>query len=96
MTRLELARAPENARGGRAERGMLRLIKGYQRVREGRLSPCRFFPSCSEYALEAVERHGAWHGGWMAARRISRCRPLGGRGIDLVPIERGARKERRP
>jgi putative membrane protein insertion efficiency factor len=46
---------------------------------------CRFAPSCSAYALEAVERHGAMRGGWLAARRILRCHPWGGAGFDPVP-----------
>lgn len=46
---------------------------------------CRFFPSCSEYAIEAVERHGAWRGGWLAARRVCRCHPWNPGGIDEVP-----------
>lgn len=46
---------------------------------------CRFVPSCSEYAKQAVEKHGAIRGGWMALRRISRCHPGGGFGFDPVP-----------
>jgi putative membrane protein insertion efficiency factor len=46
---------------------------------------CRFHPTCSAYALEALERHGAIKGSWLAARRIARCRPGGGSGIDNVP-----------
>lgn len=49
---------------------------------------CRFAPSCSEYALEALERHGAVKGGWLAARRICRCHPWGGEGFDPVPPKR--------
>ena len=49
---------------------------------------CRFAPSCSEYALEALERHGAARGGWLAARRICRCHPWGGEGFDPVPPKR--------
>jgi putative membrane protein insertion efficiency factor len=46
---------------------------------------CRFVPSCSEYAVEAVERHGALKGGWLAARRVCRCHPFSGGGYDPVP-----------
>ena len=62
------------------------LITFYQRA----LSPyfpgvCRHTPSCSHYAKEAIERYGVLRGGWMGAKRISRCRPLGTRGYDPVP-----------
>ena len=46
---------------------------------------CRFQPTCSEYALEALERHGAWRGSLLTLRRLSRCRPGGGDGYDPVP-----------
>ena len=66
-------------------RAMRSVIRVYQRLTAGRPSPCRFYPSCSNYALEAIEAHGAVRGGWLAIRRLSRCRPLGPHGVDLVP-----------
>lgn len=61
------------------------MVRGYQAARAQRLSPCRFYPSCSTYALDALEVHGAVRGTWLAVRRVSRCHPWGGHGIDLVP-----------
>ena len=61
------------------------LIRLYQTLRSGRPSPCRFYPSCSQYALEAVETHGAAKGAWLTVRRLSKCHPLGSQGVDLVP-----------
>ncbi len=49
------------------------------------VSGCRYWPSCSQYAQEAVLRHGAVSGGWLAFRRILRCHPWGGHGHDPVP-----------
>jgi putative membrane protein insertion efficiency factor len=46
---------------------------------------CRFLPTCSEYASEAIRKHGAWRGAWLALARISRCQPWGGEGFDPVP-----------
>ncbi|MBM3642934.1 MAG: membrane protein insertion efficiency factor YidD [Alphaproteobacteria bacterium] len=46
---------------------------------------CRYEPSCSAYAMEALARHGAWRGGWLTARRLCRCGPWGGAGYDPVP-----------
>jgi hypothetical protein len=63
---------------------------GAVRVYQWTLSPlvgpaCRFEPSCSRYAVEAIARHGVLRGSWLAARRISRCHPFGGMGHDPVP-----------
>lgn len=60
-------------------------IRLYQLVRAGRPSPCRYLPTCSNYALEALEVHGAARGGWLTVRRLGRCHPWGGMGADPVP-----------
>ena len=61
-------------------------IRGYQLVISPVLPPsCRFTPSCSQYALEAVGRHGALRGVWLAARRLARCHPFHPGGFDPVP-----------
>lgn len=57
----------------------------YQRARAGRPSPCRFYPSCSQYGMEALKTHGALRGGSMTVQRVLRCRPGGPSGVDLVP-----------
>lgn len=69
--------------------GLLRAIHWYQVAREGRPSPCRFWPSCSEYAMEAISVHGSGRGTWLALRRLSRCRPFGPSGVDPVPAPKG-------
>ncbi|MBF0402229.1 MAG: membrane protein insertion efficiency factor YidD [Magnetococcales bacterium] len=68
------------------KRILLGLIRAYQYF----ISPmlprsCRFFPSCSEYALEAVTRYGGLRGGWLAARRLLRCHPFHPGGFDPIP-----------
>lgn len=62
------------------------LVRGYQ-VSISPLLPssCRYFPSCSAYAIQALERHGALKGSWLAARRILRCHPFTPGGYDPVP-----------
>lgn len=62
-----------------------KLIRGYQVLSANRPPSCRFHPSCSAYAIEAVERHGAFRGSWLALRRLTRCQPFGGYGVDPVP-----------
>jgi len=69
-----------------ARRAALFAISIYQGFRVGHASPCRFWPSCSTYAAEAIDTYGALRGGWLAIRRLARCHPFGGRGVDLVPI----------
>ena len=62
------------------------MIRVYQIGVRPVLPPaCRFHPSCSDYAAEALERHGAFVGGWLAVRRLARCHPWGGGGVDPVP-----------
>lgn len=62
------------------------LVRGYRVAISPWLAPrCRFHPTCSEYALEALRRHGAFRGSALAARRIARCHPWGKSGYDPVP-----------
>jgi hypothetical protein len=84
MTALSDAR-PVRPRPGLTALMVKGLIRGYQAVRVGRVSPCRFTPTCSHYALEAVDRHGTRRGLVLAARRLGRCRPGGPFGFDPVP-----------
>lgn len=70
---------------GAATGFLLLLVRLYRSLRAGRPSPCRFVPSCSAYATQALERHGAVRGSWLSVRRLARCRPLGGWGADPVP-----------
>jgi putative membrane protein insertion efficiency factor len=65
---------------------LILLVRGYQRVLSPLKPPtCRFLPTCSAYTIEALQRHGAIKGGWLATRRICRCHPWGGHGYDPVP-----------
>ena len=83
---VDAAAARDAVRPNAAQRAVLGAIRGYQLL----FSPiysgsCRFLPSCSTYAFEAVERHGVLRGGWLAMRRLMRCHPFGGHGHDPVP-----------
>lgn len=71
---------------------LIKLLRAYQLVVSPALhallpakSGCRFTPTCSQYAIEALQAHGALHGLWLAARRLARCHPWGGHGYDPVP-----------
>lgn len=69
---------------------LAQLFRGFVRAYQLVLSPllgrqCRFLPTCSHYAMEALERHGAMKGGWLAFRRILRCHPFAAAGYDPVP-----------
>ena len=83
-------RSEPDARLSPAQRVALALLSAYKFM----LSPlfagsCRFLPSCSDYAREAVAVHGTVKGVWLAARRLSRCHPLGSSGVDPVPKRAG-------
>jgi len=66
-------------------RGAHGLVRLYQRATVNRPSPCRYVPTCSTYALDAFELHGFVRGLWLTTRRIARCHPWGGHGLDPVP-----------
>jgi hypothetical protein len=64
------------------------MVRAYQATLGPLLGgACRFHPSCSAYAVEAIERHGAARGAWLAAKRLAKCRPFGAGGYDPVPEE---------
>jgi putative membrane protein insertion efficiency factor len=69
-----------------AQRALLAAIRGYQLTFSSMFTgSCRFAPSCSAYAVEAIRRHGVIHGSALALRRLARCRPLAKHGFDPVP-----------
>lgn len=70
------------------------IIRLYQLVLSPILGPrCRFQPTCSSYAIEAIQIHGGLKGSWLAIRRIARCHPWGGDGYDPVPVTEGTAKK---
>lgn len=75
---------------------MIRLVAFYRRWISPLFPPhCRFHPSCSAYALEALERHGRLHGSWLTLRRVLRCHPFHPGGFDPVPALRNVEPPRR-
>ena len=69
-----------------AVRVLLGVLKGYKLLFSPFFSGyCRFHPSSADYAAQAIREHGALRGSWLSARRVARCRPLGGHGFDPVP-----------
>lgn len=86
MTRPPEEHTDQGRRRSPLERAVIAPVRGYQVLRADRPSPCRHVPSCSTYAIEAVERHGSFRGLWLGIRRISRCHPWGTSGYDPVPV----------
>jgi hypothetical protein len=87
------------SKGGVAEK-MKRLLIGLVRIYQktiSRVTPatCRFYPSCSDYTIEALQKHGILHGLWLGFRRIGRCHPWNPGGVDPVPEIRGQKSEDR-
>lgn len=67
-------------------KAMLALIAFYRNCISPLTPPvCRFTPTCSQYAMEAIQKYGPFRGGWLALKRILRCHPFGGSGYDPVP-----------
>lgn len=65
---------------------LVALVRAYQLFVSPWLPPsCRYVPSCSNYMIEAIRKHGAWKGTWYGIRRLLRCAPWGGHGFDPVP-----------
>ncbi|MFZ4519518.1 MAG: membrane protein insertion efficiency factor YidD [Microthrixaceae bacterium] len=77
-------------RGSLPARPLIGMVRVYQMAASGRPSPCRHVPSCSTYAVEALQLHGAARGSWLALRRLSRCHPWGTQGYDPVPDRKAA------
>jgi putative membrane protein insertion efficiency factor len=95
--RTDAGKDPAEAQPSAGARLLMFLIGGYRRFISPMTGPhCRFVPSCSAYALEAVRRHGALRGSWLAVRRLARCHPFHPGGIDPVPPVASRRRLPRP
>lgn len=82
-----------STRPGVVTRLLLAVVGGYRRWVSPLLGPrCRFFPTCSAYAAEALRTRGAGRGSWLTARRIARCHPFHPGGVDPVPPARSSRR----
>lgn len=78
---------------------LIGLVQGYRYLLSPLIGPrCRYLPTCSEYAIEALKVHGVWRGGWLTLKRLGRCHPLaklgGGSGYDPVPVARDRTAEK--
>ncbi|MEQ8200618.1 MAG: membrane protein insertion efficiency factor YidD [Syntrophomonadaceae bacterium] len=67
------------------KQALILLIKTYQRLGVFKRPVCRFYPTCSQYSIEAIQAHGVIRGGWLIVKRISRCHPFHPGGYDPVP-----------
>jgi putative membrane protein insertion efficiency factor len=81
----DVTRDRDEVRTPTAARPLVGLVRVYQYASAGRPSPCRHIPSCSTYAVEALQLHGAVKGSWLAVKRLGRCHPWGTEGYDPVP-----------
>lgn len=78
--------APRGVIGRAVRTALVLAVRGYQVAISPLLPPsCRYYPTCSHYAVEALERYGPWRGSWLALRRILRCHPFRPGGFDPVP-----------
>jgi len=76
---------------------LIRLIRLYQRTLSLVIGgDCRFYPTCSHYSIEAIEKHGSLKGSWLIIKRIVKCQPLHSGGVDLVPSIKSCSIKKKP